>query len=70
MELHAPAGPIHSLKDFSLHLGIVTVGILIALGLEQLVEAHHRATVARVAVEGFRREIPDDMDEAKAMRIA
>jgi hypothetical protein len=37
------------------------VGILIALGLEQLVEAHHRANIAGVAVQGFRREITDDM---------
>lgn len=67
MEFHAPAGPIHSLKDFFLHLGIVTIGILIALGLEQLVERHHRAKVADVAVEGFRREITDDMDEVKGV---
>jgi hypothetical protein len=67
MEFHAPAGPIRSLKDFFLHLGIVTVGILIALGLEQLVEAHHRAKIARVAVQGFRREITDDMEEMKGV---
>jgi hypothetical protein len=67
MEFHPPAGPIHSLKDFFLHLGIVTIGILIALGLEQLVERHHRAKVADVAVEGFRREITDDMDEVKGV---
>jgi hypothetical protein len=65
MEFHAPAGPIHSIKDFFVHLGIVTIGILIALGLEQLVEAHHRAKVAEIAVQGFRREITDDMDEVK-----
>jgi hypothetical protein len=34
MELHLP-GPIRSLKDFLTHLGIITLGILIALGLEQ-----------------------------------
>jgi hypothetical protein len=65
MEPHAPAGPIHSARDFFLHLLIVTIGILIALGLEQLVEAHHRAKIAAVAVQGFRREITDDMEEVK-----
>lgn len=67
MEFHVPAGPIHSLKDFLLHLGIVTIGILIALSLEQLIEAHHRAEIARVAVAGFRREITDDMQEVKGV---
>ena len=67
MEFHAPSGPIRSIKDFFLHLGIVTVGILIALGLEQLVEARHRAKVAQVAVEGFRREITDDIEEVKGV---
>jgi hypothetical protein len=67
MEFQAPAGPIHSLKDFLLHLGIVTIGILIALGLEQLVEARHRANVAAGAVEGFRRETTDDMDQVKGV---
>jgi hypothetical protein len=57
MDLHAPGGPVRSLKDFFVHLGIVTLGILIALGLEQLVEAHHRAKIAAEAVAGFQREI-------------
>jgi len=34
MEIHAPIGPTHSFKDFAVHILIVTVGILIALGLE------------------------------------
>ena len=66
MDLHAPGGPIHSLKDFFIHLGIVTLGILIALGLEQLVEMHHRAVIAREAVAGFRREIADNEENVRA----
>jgi hypothetical protein len=57
MELHAPGGPVRSLKDFLVHIGVVTLGILIALGLEQLVEAHHRSHLAKVAVDGFRKEL-------------
>jgi hypothetical protein len=49
MELHAPGGPVRSLKDFFVHIGVVTLGILIALGLEQLVEAHHRSHLAKIA---------------------
>jgi hypothetical protein len=60
MELHAPGGPVRSLKDFLVHIGVVTLGILIALGLEQLVEAHHRSHLAKVAVDGFRKELDYD----------
>jgi hypothetical protein len=37
MDLHPPGGPVRSVKDFFVHIGVVTLGILIALGLEQLV---------------------------------
>jgi hypothetical protein len=57
MDLHPPGGPVRSVKDFFVHIGVVTLGILIALGLEQLVEAHHRANLAKIAVAGFRREL-------------
>ena len=65
MDLHAPGAPIHTLKDFFVHLGIVTLGILIALGLEQLVEMHHRSVIAREAVAAFRREIADNEQNVK-----
>jgi hypothetical protein len=57
MELHVPHGSIRSVKDFLLHIGIVTVGVIIALGLGQLVEAYHRSRMAAETMEGFRREI-------------
>src|ERR1700722_130523 len=61
MEFHLPE-PIRNLKDFFYHLGIVTLGILIALGLEQIVEAHHRAKIGRFSVEGFRHELMDNRE--------
>ncbi len=57
MDLHPPGGPVRSVKDFFVHIGVVTLGILIALGLEQLVEAQHRAHLAKIAVAGFRKEL-------------
>jgi hypothetical protein len=45
------------MKDFLVHIGIVTVGVVIALGLGQLVEAYHRSRMAAETLEGFRREI-------------
>lgn len=65
MDLHVPEGPVRSIKDFLIHIGIVTLGILIALGLEQVVEAHHRAHLAQEAVDGFRRELTSDTADLK-----
>jgi len=67
MELHAPGGPVRSLKDFLVHIGVVTLGILIALGLEQLVEAHHRSHLAKVALDGFRKEL--DYNEGQINQV-
>jgi hypothetical protein len=69
MEFHL-AGHVRTLKDFLVHLGIVTLGILIALGLEQLVEAHHRAKIAREAVTGFRRELTDNRGQVEEVLAA
>lgn len=57
MELHVPHGSIRTLKDFLVHIGIVTVGVIIALGLSQVVEAYHRSRMAAETMEGFRREV-------------
>ncbi len=69
MELHLP-GQVRTLKDFLVHLGIVTLGILIALGLEQLVESHHRSRIARETVAGFRRELSDNRAQVEEVLAA
>jgi hypothetical protein len=70
MDIHAPESPIRSVKDFLVHLGTVTVGILIALGLEQIVEARHRAHLAAQAVEGFRTELGQNREAIEAVLAA
>ncbi|MDE1145315.1 MAG: hypothetical protein PW843_01695 [Azospirillaceae bacterium] len=67
MEIHAPESPIHSLKEFAVHIGVVTIGILIALGLEQAVEAYHRHELAHEAVESFHAELKDNSDAISAV---
>jgi len=43
MEVHPPHHPLHSWTDFFIHIATIIVGLLIAVGLEQSVEAlHHR----------------------------
>lgn len=71
MDPHVPHGQVRSFRDFFTHIGIVTIGILIALGLEQAVEAHNRAERAQEALDGFRHELADNRaqveDVLKAM---
>lgn len=54
MEVHPPEGGIHSWRDFFIHMGTICLGLLIALGLEQVAvavhEAHQRAEL-RVALD-------------------
>jgi len=43
LDVHAPHNTVHTWKDFFVHLGTIAIGLLIAIGLEQSVEAlHHR----------------------------
>ncbi|MBV9268760.1 MAG: hypothetical protein JO061_21505 [Acidobacteriaceae bacterium] len=63
MEIHAPEHPLRSWTDILLHLGIVTIGILIALGLEGLLEWQHHQALAREARENIRNEIRDNREE-------
>jgi hypothetical protein len=42
LDVHAPHTAPHSWRDFFIHIATIAVGLLIALGLEQAVEAIHR----------------------------
>lgn len=63
MEIHAPHQPILSLQEALVHLGIVTIGILIALSLEGLVEWQHNRHLVREANENITAEIRDNNNE-------
>lgn len=46
IDVHDPHEPIHGVRDFFIHLFTITIGLLIALGLEGCVEwQHHRHLV-------------------------
>jgi len=63
MDIHAPNGPISSWREVFTHLGIVTVGILIALSLEGCVEWKHHRDLAKEAHENLTAEIRDNRTE-------
>jgi hypothetical protein len=50
MEVHPPEHGIHSWRDFLVHMGTITLGLVIALGFEAAAEAlhhHHQLLEAR-----------------------
>jgi hypothetical protein len=57
LDVHAPHEPISSWKDFLLHLLIITVGLLIAVGIEGLVELHREHVLVKEARATMREEI-------------
>lgn len=63
MEIHAPEHPILTWKQFLVHIGTVTIGILIALSLEALIERNHQHHLVTEARENIRTELEDNERE-------
>ncbi|MGA2834627.1 MAG: hypothetical protein ABSE55_16285 [Terracidiphilus sp.] len=64
MDVHPPHAPIHSVKEFMVHLLAITIGLLIALGLEGSVEWLHHRHLARDARENIFQEIRANQGDA------
>jgi len=62
MEIHAPMGKVESLKEFATHILIVTIGILIAFGLEGIRESWREHIEVGVVRDGCRAELLADQD--------
>ena len=60
MDIEAPHGPIESWKDFFIHLCIITLGLLIALGLEGMVAHFHERNLVKEARANIRTEIVEN----------
>jgi hypothetical protein len=60
MEIHSPEHPIHSIKDFAIHIAVVTLGILIALGLDGLREHFRERRLVRETRANFQYELGFD----------
>jgi hypothetical protein len=41
LDVHAPHATVHTWKDFFIHIAVITIGLLIAIALEQCVESLH-----------------------------
>ena len=62
MDVHAPHEPIHTWRDFALHLIVVTIGLVIALSLEALVERLHQRHLLHTAETNLHLELHDNRD--------
>jgi hypothetical protein len=57
LDVHPPHKPIESWREFFVHLITITIGLLIALGLEGTVEWMHHLHLVREARTNIRQEI-------------
>lgn len=59
MDIHKPK-PWHGLREFLKEFGTIVLGVLVALGAEQAVEAAHRYGEVREVREALRQEIQEN----------
>ena len=61
IDIHPPQHAAMTRREFFIHLGIVILGILIAIGLEQAVEYLHHRHERQALIDGFHRECADNL---------
>ena len=66
MEIHPPHRPIYTVQEFLIALATITMGVLIALSLEGLLEWNHYRVLVREARETIAREIADNKKDLDA----
>ncbi len=68
LDIHPPEHGLHGVRDFLLHLFTITIGLLIAISLEQSVEAIHHRHQRREAEETIRQELRENRDTLTTAR--
>jgi len=66
LDIHAPHQTVHTWKDFLIHIAAITIGLLMALGLESTVEWLHHRHQAQQALELLRQELEQNRKVLKA----
>ena len=67
LDVHAPHDRMHGWKDFLLHLLTITIGLLIALGLEGFVEWQHHRHMVHEAESAMSHEIAQNQKTLASM---
>ena len=70
LDVHPPHGKMHGVGDFFLHLFTITIGLLIALGLENLAERHQKHELREQAEANLRTEIHDNQKQLAILKPA
>jgi hypothetical protein len=60
LDVHAPHESVHGWRDFLLHLFTITIGLVIALGLEGCVEWQHHRHLVQEAEQSLHTEIQNN----------
>jgi hypothetical protein len=68
MDIHPPEHPIRSLRDFLLQIFTITCGIVIALGLEEIVRWRTDEALANVTRADFKAEISENLANLERLR--
>jgi len=68
IDVHPPHERIHGFRDFALHLLTITIGLLIALGLEGCMEWQHHRSLVREAEAALQVEIEKNSGNLPSLR--
>jgi len=63
LEPHAPHKPVHTVREFLVHMAAIALGLLLALGLEQSVVAVHHAGQRRAFDAAVTKTLQRDLDK-------
>jgi DNA-binding PucR family transcriptional regulator len=65
LDVHVPHQAVHTWRDFLIHIATISVGLLIAIGLEQTVEAIHHQGERRALIASMRDEARQNLNAAQ-----
>lgn len=65
LDVHTSRQSIHSWRDFFIHIATISVGLLIAIGLEQTVEAIHHHGERQELIKNMRDEARQNLQSAQ-----
>jgi hypothetical protein len=70
LDVHAPHESVHTWRDFFIHIATITVGLFIAIGLEQTVEHFHHLHQRHQLEDNLRDELRTNLRrDAKDFRV-
>ena len=70
IEVHPQHKPIHSIKEFLIHMLAITLGLMIALGMEFGIIWHEHRSLAREARANITSEMRTNQEELAHSRAA